>query len=132
VKIDCIRTQKGWNFQSCGGEKCKKGVCRRREVFGVRRVKGLLKEVVEEDVRSGNVNTYPDINIKQSKRLATKPIVTTPSKPTEERGKKVQLDLEDSDEEVTCGMDDGQTDGKTALSQTKGRKRGTLWTILPL
>nr|GFA13211.1 hypothetical protein [Tanacetum cinerariifolium] len=29
VKIDGIRTRKGWNFPSCGGEKCKKGVVRK-------------------------------------------------------------------------------------------------------
>ncbi|GJT08975.1 reverse transcriptase domain-containing protein [Tanacetum coccineum] len=33
VKIDGIRTRKGWNFPSCGGEKCKKGVVRREGSF---------------------------------------------------------------------------------------------------
>ncbi|GKE28427.1 reverse transcriptase domain-containing protein, partial [Tanacetum coccineum] len=51
-----------------------------------------LEEVVEEDAGSSNVNTYPDINIKQSKRLATKLIVAALSKPTEERGKRYIVD----------------------------------------
>ncbi|GJT19468.1 nucleic acid-binding, OB-fold protein [Tanacetum coccineum] len=29
VRIDNIRTRKGWNFPTCGGDKCKKGVCRK-------------------------------------------------------------------------------------------------------
>nr|GFC19303.1 hypothetical protein [Tanacetum cinerariifolium] len=80
------------------------------------------EEVVEEDAGSCNVNTSPDINIKQSKRLATKPFAT-PSKPTKERGKKVQVDLEDSYKEVTC-KDDGHADGKdSSVSDKKKKKR---------
>ncbi|GJT89277.1 reverse transcriptase domain-containing protein, partial [Tanacetum coccineum] len=82
------------------------------------------EEVVEEDVGSSNVNTSPDINIKQSKRPATKPTVSTPSKPTEENGKK-----EDSDEEVTCGMDDGQADGKDSYVLDKRKKKRYIETI---
>ncbi|GJS42019.1 ATP-dependent DNA helicase PIF1-like protein [Tanacetum coccineum] len=167
VKIDVIRTRKGWNFPSYGGEKCKKGVmrkdgsfwcqaCDKAVEYPVLRFRLELdvsdktastvvvmfdepttellkcstdslaaadKDVgltyaddvgiasVEEDVRLSNVNTTPNINIKQTKRLTTKPTVATPSKPTEGRGKK-RVDLEDSDEEDTCGMDDGQTDSK--------------------
>ncbi|GJX33264.1 reverse transcriptase domain-containing protein, partial [Tanacetum coccineum] len=33
VKIDGIRSRKGWNFPGCGGEKCKKGVVRKDESF---------------------------------------------------------------------------------------------------
>ncbi|GJU47768.1 RNA-directed DNA polymerase, eukaryota [Tanacetum coccineum] len=33
VKIDDIRSQKGWNFPACGGEKCKKGVVRKNGSF---------------------------------------------------------------------------------------------------
>ncbi|GKC58315.1 reverse transcriptase domain-containing protein [Tanacetum coccineum] len=140
VKIDGIRTRKGWNFPSCGGEKCKKGVvckegsfwcqacdraveypmlrfrlepdvsdktastvvvmfdepatelvkCSADSLAAANEDRIALEEVVEEDAISSNVNTYPDINIKQSKRLATKLIAAAPSKPTEERGKKVQ------------------------------------------
>ncbi|GKC62446.1 hypothetical protein Tco_1095044, partial [Tanacetum coccineum] len=46
------------------------------------------EEVVEEDARLSNVNTTPDINIKQTKRLTPKPTIATPSKPIEGRGKK--------------------------------------------
>nr|GFD48790.1 hypothetical protein [Tanacetum cinerariifolium] len=52
------------------------------EIFTCWRI--TSEEVVKEDVGSRNVNTYPDIKIKQSKWLATKPTVATPSKPTEE------------------------------------------------
>ncbi|GJW29734.1 ATP-dependent DNA helicase PIF1-like protein, partial [Tanacetum coccineum] len=31
VKIDKVRTKKGWNYPSCGGEKCKKGTLNRKE-----------------------------------------------------------------------------------------------------
>ncbi|GJV36331.1 hypothetical protein Tco_1408808 [Tanacetum coccineum] len=79
------------------------------------------EEVVEEDARLSNVNTTPNINIKQTKRLTTKPTVATPSKPTEGRGKK-RVDLEDSDEEDTCGMDDGQTDSKDSPVLDKRKK----------
>ncbi|GJY88153.1 hypothetical protein Tco_0502781 [Tanacetum coccineum] len=78
-------------------------------------------EVVEEDARSSNVNTSLDINIKQSKKLATKPTVATPSNPIEERGKRVEL--EDSKEEDTCGMDDGQADGQDSSVSDKSKKK---------
>ncbi|GJV51423.1 nucleic acid-binding, OB-fold protein [Tanacetum coccineum] len=29
VRIDNIRIRKGWNFPTCGGDKCKKGVCKK-------------------------------------------------------------------------------------------------------
>ncbi|GKG01391.1 replication protein A 70 kDa DNA-binding subunit C-like protein, partial [Tanacetum coccineum] len=36
VKIDKVRTKKGWNYSSCGGEKCKKGNITHKEGdFGV-------------------------------------------------------------------------------------------------
>ncbi|GJW86163.1 ATP-dependent DNA helicase PIF1-like protein [Tanacetum coccineum] len=31
VKIDKVRTKKGWNYPSCGGEKCKKGALDRKD-----------------------------------------------------------------------------------------------------
>ncbi|GKC91734.1 RNA-directed DNA polymerase, eukaryota, partial [Tanacetum coccineum] len=31
VRIDNVRTKKGWNYQSCGGPKCKKGIERKAE-----------------------------------------------------------------------------------------------------
>nr|GEX19913.1 hypothetical protein [Tanacetum cinerariifolium] len=33
VKIDDTRSQKGWNFPACGGEKCKKGVVQKNGSF---------------------------------------------------------------------------------------------------
>ncbi|GKA95942.1 reverse transcriptase domain-containing protein [Tanacetum coccineum] len=182
VKIDGIRTRKGWNFPSCGGEKCKKGVVRREGSFwcqacgkaveypvlryrleldvsdktastvvvmfdepaielvkctadtlasadedvgfgyaddaglprALANIVGTIQtmeiktqsyyehgtfesftcwrlaaeEVVAEDVVSTNTPTSPDENIKKSRRVLIKPGVATPSKPTEERGKK--------------------------------------------
>ncbi|GJT59343.1 putative reverse transcriptase domain-containing protein, partial [Tanacetum coccineum] len=259
VKIDDIRTRKRWNFPSCGGEKCEKGVVRKEGSFwcqacdkaieypalrfrleldvsdktastvvvmfdepatellkcsadslaaadedvglayaddvGLPRplanIIGITKtleikshtyyehgtfecftcwriaseEVVEEDTGSSNVNTTPDINIKQTKWLTTKSTVATPSKPREGRGKKVQSNstlhrytnfefttsMPPMVSALTCifslflgwiwktqtrkihvaWMMDRQM-AKTALSQTKGRKTCTLWTILPL
>ncbi|GKA10595.1 hypothetical protein Tco_0690028 [Tanacetum coccineum] len=82
------------------------------------------EEVVAEDVVSTNTPTSPDENIKKSRRVLIKPGVATPSKPTEERGKKVQVDLDDSDEEATCDLDDDEADveGQSG-SATKKKKR---------
>ncbi|GKD31026.1 ATP-dependent DNA helicase PIF7-like protein [Tanacetum coccineum] len=33
VRIDNVRTKKGWNYPSCGGSKCKKGIERKAESF---------------------------------------------------------------------------------------------------
>ncbi|GKB68705.1 reverse transcriptase domain-containing protein [Tanacetum coccineum] len=227
VKIDGIRTRKGWNFPSCGGEKCKKGVVRKEGSFwcqacdraveypvlrleldvsdktastmvvmfdepatelvkcfadslatadedvglayaddvGLPRALANIigttqtmeikthtyyehdtfesftcwriaaEEVVEEDAGSSNINTSAEVNIKEFQKMATKPSVVTPSKPAEERGKKVQsnsslhghanieVDLEDLDDEVTCGMDDGQADGKDNFVLDKRKKK---------
>ncbi|GKD50742.1 hypothetical protein Tco_1279718 [Tanacetum coccineum] len=79
-----------------------------------------LEEVVEEDVRSSNY-TSVEVKIKKFRKLATKPSVATPSKPAEKRGKRV--DLEDSHDEVTCGMDDGQAYGKDNFVLDKRKKK---------
>ncbi|GKE26251.1 hypothetical protein Tco_1441635 [Tanacetum coccineum] len=78
-------------------------------------------DVVEEDVRSSNINTSVEVKIKKFRKLATKPSVATPSKPAEKRGKRV--DLEDSHDEVTCGMDDGQAYGKDNFVLDKRKKK---------
>nr|GEX94485.1 hypothetical protein [Tanacetum cinerariifolium] len=214
VKIDDIRSRKGWNFPGCCGEKCKKGVVRKNESFWRQSyekavdypalrfwleldisdkiastvvvmfdepAKELLKcfvdslaasddesgfgyvdhaglplslaniigtthtlemksqtyyehgtfesfmcwriapeEVVDVDSESSNMNTPAEVNITKVKRLATKPSVAIPSKPTKESEKREEL--ENSDEEVTCDMDDGGADGKES----------TLWMIVTL
>ena len=33
ARIDDVRTRKGWNFPSCGGDKCKKGATRKHGRF---------------------------------------------------------------------------------------------------
>nr|GFB61485.1 hypothetical protein [Tanacetum cinerariifolium] len=45
----------------------------------------IIEEVVDVDSESRNMNTSAEVNITKVKRLATKPSVTTPSKPTEEK-----------------------------------------------
>ncbi|GJW33899.1 hypothetical protein Tco_0053931 [Tanacetum coccineum] len=95
-----------------------------------------LEEVVDVDSESSNMNTSAEVNITKVKRLATKPFVATPSKPTEERGKKgfynsafyglTAIELEDSDDEVTGDMDDGGADGKESSLTC------TLWMIVTL
>nr|GEZ28703.1 hypothetical protein [Tanacetum cinerariifolium] len=211
VKIDDTRSQKEWNFPSCDGEKCKKGVvrkngrfwcqvCRKAIDYPVRAElyisdktastivvmfdeleKELLKcfadslaaaddesgfgyadhaglplalakiigtthtlemkshtyyehgtfesftcwriaseEVVDVDSESRNMNTSAEVNITKVKRLATKPFVTTPSKPTEEKMKK---ELKDSNDEVTGDMDDGGVDGKKSSLIDKRKKK---------
>nr|GEY61877.1 hypothetical protein [Tanacetum cinerariifolium] len=183
VKINDTRSRKGWNFQACGGEKCKKGVVRKNKsywgqvcekavdypvlrfwieldvsdksastvvVMFDEPVKELLKcsadslaaaddesrfgyadhaglplalaniiedcpeEAVDVDSESRNMNTSAEVNITKVKRLATKPSVITPSKPTKEKGKREEL--EDSDDEVKGDMDDG---GPSELQATK-------------
>nr|GFB14067.1 hypothetical protein [Tanacetum cinerariifolium] len=59
------------------------------------------EEVVDVDSESSNMNTSAKVNITKVKQLATKPFVTTLSKPTEEK------ELKDSNDEVTGDMDDG-------------------------
>ncbi|GJT85466.1 hypothetical protein Tco_1067183 [Tanacetum coccineum] len=99
------------------------------------------EEIVVEDVGSTNTPPSPDENIKKSRRVLIKPGVDTPSKPTEERGKK------DSDEEATCDLDDDEADveGQSGSAMKKKKmggldvesksssatgKKGTLWVIL--
>ncbi|GKB71783.1 hypothetical protein Tco_0933195 [Tanacetum coccineum] len=91
------------------------------------------EEVVQEDASSSNVGASAEVNTKELKRLATKPSVATSSKPVEEQGKKslhviypvvvFRVDLEDSDEEVTCGMDDGQADATDSSVSDKRKKK---------
>ncbi|GJR00048.1 reverse transcriptase domain-containing protein [Tanacetum coccineum] len=93
------------------------------------------KEVVEEDAGSSNVNASAEVNIKEFQRLAMKSSVATPLKPAEERGKKVQsnstlrghtnieVDLEDSNDEVISGMDDGQADARDISVLNKRKKK---------
>ncbi|GJQ94919.1 reverse transcriptase domain-containing protein [Tanacetum coccineum] len=176
VKVDDIGTRKGWNFPSCGGEICKKGVVRKEGSFWCEACNKAVEypvlrfrleldvsdknastvvvmfdesatelvkcsadslaeadddsftcwriapeEVVEEDAGSSNVGASVEVNIKELKRLATKPSVATPLKPVEERGKRV--DLEDLDEEVTCGIDDGLADAKDSYVSDKRKKK---------
>nr|GEV33394.1 hypothetical protein [Tanacetum cinerariifolium] len=79
-----------------------------------------LEDVVNIDSESSNMNTSAEVNIKKVKRLAKKPSVVTPSKPTKERGEK--WELEDSDDKVIGDMDDGGVDGKES-SMTDKRKK---------
>nr|GEZ53176.1 hypothetical protein [Tanacetum cinerariifolium] len=74
------------------------------------------EEVVDIDSESSNMNTSAEV-----KRLASKPFVTTPSKPTEEKVKKEEL--KDSNDEVTGDMDDGGVDGKKSSLTDKRKKK---------
>ncbi|GKD07466.1 hypothetical protein Tco_1187151, partial [Tanacetum coccineum] len=137
VKIDNIKTRKGWNFPSCGGDKCKKGIARKERCFWCeacnKNVKYLvlsftcwklaIAEVVEESVGSSNVDAHADVKTKKLKRLATHPSVATPSKPTKDLKKKR---LEDSDEEVTCALRYGPKDAKESSPSNKRKKRDSL------
>nr|GEU83439.1 hypothetical protein [Tanacetum cinerariifolium] len=76
------RKNDGWDFPSCGGEKCKKGVMRKEGIFWGQ----ACDRAVE----------YPVLRV----------------------------DLKDSDDEATCGMDDEQEDGKDwSASDKKKQKR---------
>nr|GFB63229.1 hypothetical protein [Tanacetum cinerariifolium] len=75
------------------------------------------EEVVDVDSESSNMNTSAEVNITKVKRLATKPFVTTPSKPTEEK------ELKDSNDKVTGDMDDGGVDGKKSSLTDKRKKK---------
>nr|GFA64037.1 hypothetical protein [Tanacetum cinerariifolium] len=55
------------------------------------------------------MNTSAKVNITKVKRLATKPFVTTPSKPTEEKPVIVlREEPKDLNDEFTGDMDDGR------------------------
>nr|GFA21639.1 hypothetical protein [Tanacetum cinerariifolium] len=122
---------KGWNYPACGGEKCKKGVVQKNGSFGGQACENAVdypvlriapEEAVDVDSKSRNMNTSAKVNITKVKRLATKPSVTTPSMPTEERRKREEL--EDSDDEVIGDMDDGGVDRKESSLKDKRKKRG--------
>ncbi|GJZ32572.1 hypothetical protein Tco_0578008 [Tanacetum coccineum] len=83
----------------------------------------VAEEIVAEDVGSTNTPPSPDENIKKSRRVLIKPGVDTPSKPTEERGKK-RVDMEDSDEEATCDLDDDEADveGQSGSAMKKKKR----------
>nr|GEV68807.1 hypothetical protein [Tanacetum cinerariifolium] len=83
-------------------------------------IKIAQEEVVDVDSESSNMNTSAEVNITKVKRLSTKPSVAIPSKPTR-KGKKRE-ELENSDEEVTCDMDDGGADGKESSLTDKRKK----------
>ncbi|GKB66773.1 ATP-dependent DNA helicase PIF1-like protein, partial [Tanacetum coccineum] len=107
------------------------------------------EEIVAEDVGSTNTPPSLDENIKKSRRVLIKPGVDTPSKPTEERGKKrvealvrfsneekkevhcgwqlhlnLSVDLNNSDVETTYDMDGDQLDVESKSSSATGKKRG--------
>nr|GEY86368.1 hypothetical protein [Tanacetum cinerariifolium] len=229
VKIDGIKTRKGWNFPSCGGEKCKKGMelpsqayssrlrtermiirpsnaesrlmasrqerdgashyvvvrnvrkllCERMEVSGVRRVTGkfrleldifdktastvvvMLDEPVtelvkcsidslseaDEDVGLAYVDYvgFPQalaniIGTTQTLEIESHMYYKhgwpqshlSPLLQNLQRKGEKRVDLEDSDDEVICGMDDGQADAKDNYVSDKRKKKGTLWMIFPL
>nr|GEZ16645.1 hypothetical protein [Tanacetum cinerariifolium] len=57
VKIDAIRTRKGWNFPSCGGEKCKKGVVRKEGSFWCQACDRAVEFRLELDVSDKTAST---------------------------------------------------------------------------
>ncbi|GJV60884.1 ATP-dependent DNA helicase PIF1-like protein [Tanacetum coccineum] len=180
VKIDGIRTRKGWNFLFCSGEKCKKGVVRKEGSFWCQacdkaveypvlrfrleldvsdktastvvvmfdepatklvKCSADLLAAADEDVGlayaddvgllrplANIIGTTQTLEIKSHTyyehgtfesfmcwRIASEEVV-------EEDARSSMVDLEDSNDEVTCGMDDGHADGKDSFVSDKRKK----------
>nr|GEV25164.1 reverse transcriptase domain-containing protein [Tanacetum cinerariifolium] len=57
VKIDDIRSQKRWNFLGCGGEKCKKGVVRKKREFWCQACEKAVDYPVKLDISDKTAST---------------------------------------------------------------------------
>ncbi|KAL6575038.1 hypothetical protein OROMI_012323 [Orobanche minor] len=220
VRIDNVRTKKGWNYPSCDGDKCKKGITRKEgkfwcdacdkpidypvlryrlelgvsddtahavvvmfdetatnlvkcsadsilevedessdnhsslppaiaNIIGTTQVLELkshtyyeygsyesftcwkinLAHEVEESACSSTVGAAPAIQAPSLKRLSKNASVSTPSKPTE--GKKKKVVVEDSDTEAASVSAEEASEGKASCpSDIKKKKRiyfGRLW-----
>ncbi|GJV84082.1 putative ribonuclease H-like domain-containing protein [Tanacetum coccineum] len=79
------------------------------------------EEVVKEDAGSSNVNASAEVNIKELQRWPRSQLSPLLQN-LQMKGEK-RVDLEDSDDEVTCGMDDGQADAKDSSVLVNGRKK---------
>ncbi|GKD04562.1 DNA helicase PIF1, ATP-dependent, partial [Tanacetum coccineum] len=129
VKIDGIRTRKGWNFPSYGGEKCKKGVVRKEGSFWCQVCDKaveypVLRFRLELDVSDKTAYTV----VVMFDEPATE-LVKCSADSLAAANEDVGVDLEDLDEGVTCGMDDGQADGKDSYVLDKRKKKRYIETI---
>ncbi|GJY52472.1 nucleic acid-binding, OB-fold protein [Tanacetum coccineum] len=140
VRIDNIRTRKGWNFPSGGGEKCKKGVEQKEGSFWCE----LCNKNVEYPVLRFRLKL--DVFYKTSSTMVVmfyepatglvKCSADSIANADDEYlhviypGIVFRVDLEDSDDEVTCAPSDGPKDAKDR-SPSEKRKKDTLWMTLP-
>nr|GEW19182.1 hypothetical protein [Tanacetum cinerariifolium] len=99
VKIDHIRTKKGWNFPSCGEEKCKKGVARNLEEWWYEACNQSIEYHVlsftcwkmhssasaVESACSSTLDAITNLHTSLGKRLCKDPYISTPLKPSEEK-----------------------------------------------
>ncbi|GKE29780.1 hypothetical protein Tco_1445164 [Tanacetum coccineum] len=102
----------------------RKELCGRREVSGVRRVTRLFR--LELDVSDKTASTVVVIFDEPATyftylRITSEEVVEEDARSSNREGEK-RVDLEDSDEKVTCGMDDGQADGKDSSVSDKRKK----------
>ncbi|GKB72406.1 nucleic acid-binding, OB-fold protein [Tanacetum coccineum] len=182
VKLDGIRTRKGWNFLSCGGEKCKKGIGRKEGGFWCEACNKaveypMLRFRLKLDVSDKTASTVvvmfnepatelvkcsadllaeadedvgfayaDDVGLPRALAniIGTTQMLEIKSHTYYEHGTfesftclvveedagfkhklihLLRVDLEDSDDEVTCGMDDGQADGKDSSVSDKRKKK---------
>ncbi|GKC45247.1 hypothetical protein Tco_1062969 [Tanacetum coccineum] len=102
----------------------RKELCERREVSGVRRVIGLFR--IELDVSDKTASTVVVLFDEPTTNLV-KCSADSLAAADEDVGlayaDDVGVDLEDLNEEDTCGMDDGHADGQDSSVSDKSKKK---------
>ncbi|GKA91868.1 replication protein A 70 kDa DNA-binding subunit C-like protein [Tanacetum coccineum] len=141
VMIENFRTKRGWNYPSCGYEKCRKGAtrkigkwvceaCKRTVDYPVFRY--MLEVVIipnspAEDGASFNTAAVTANDVESPMKILTKPpTVCTPLKPNEEKKQKGHA-LKDSDVDEVSGPQKNtrNSNAEVAVDTQKKRKRPT-------
>nr|GEW97632.1 hypothetical protein [Tanacetum cinerariifolium] len=135
VKIDDIRSRKGWNFPGCDGEKCKKGVVRKNESFWCQAclkavdypVLRFRLELYVSDKTASTVVVMFDEPVKELLKCSADSLVAVDDESgfgyVDHAGLPLALaNIIDSDDEVTSDMDDGGAEGKESSLTDKRKK----------
>nr|GEV43167.1 nucleic acid-binding, OB-fold protein [Tanacetum cinerariifolium] len=155
VRIDNVRTKNGWNFPSCGGEKCKKSItrsngrflcesCNKTVDYPVLRyrlelevsndstdvvvVMTVTTEWMGDNGGSSMAGVSRAFETPEFKQLLRHPSVTTLSK-VDEGKKHKRVEAEESDAEVSFVADTQTTSGmgSSRLDTRKIKRYGMSW-----